>query len=318
MVVRVVAVAMLMTVFAATASAVDTLPAVDDKMDGLAEAASPIQPVRRAVRLVGELPGMASGLLTDALPLVDITAGPQDLLLPGDHIDECLELRPDGHNVRAYGGGPIADQPLLTLRLGVVVDTSYVAAHGAGWQSAAQAEMDAVSAFYEEQVRIRIQVVDKTVIPDAAIGNTGDGSAILASLRNWYETNKAGVQRDAVLMLWGKDVAGSVAGQANCLGAIGDVGESYAWAEAQDDPLDFFGLQGFTDIHVKVAAHELAHLFSAHHHYANCVEGTAFAWGPDDFLAACTLMINDVGLSSLEFSEVNRLAVRGWAEYAGL
>lgn len=316
---RVVAVSLLMGLMAVGPSGGSVpLDLPDGDEVGLTEA-SPIQPVRRVIRQGGMLADGLDDVLADALPLVDAVHGPQDLLFPGDHIDECLELRPDGHNIRAYGGGPIADQPMLTLRLAVAADASFVATHGAGWKPAAQAYINQVSDFYEDQVRIQIQVVDKVSIPDGAFSNTGDGSTILSDLRAWYGANKPGLQRDAVLMLWGKDVAGTVAGQANCLGSIGDVAESFAWAEAGgDEGTPFLGTTAFADQTAKVVAHEIAHLFSAHHHYSNCVEGTAFAWGTDDFLAYCTLMINDIGLASLEFSEVNRLAVRGWAEYAGL
>jgi hypothetical protein len=51
----------------------------------------------------------------------------------------------------------------------------------------------------------------------------------------------------------------------------------------------------------------------AHHHYANCAEGL-LADPPPGELSPCTLMINAVDLSSLNFGTFNGLVVRGHME----
>ena len=92
----------------------------------------------------------------------------------------------------------------------------------------------------------------------------------------------------------------ALAGQADCIGGIAFADSAFAIGEASTE----FS----ADTPVLVAAHELGHLLGAHHHYANCAESLVA------FQNFCTLMINDVGLASLQFSSLNGAIVRGHAE----
>ncbi|HVL32281.1 MAG TPA: hypothetical protein VM600_01735 [Actinomycetota bacterium] len=56
-----------------------------------------------------------------------------------------------------------------------------------------------------------------------------------------------------------------------------------------------------------VAAHELGHVFGAHHHYANCIEGVSHEGS-----TLCTVMLPIRG--ALRFSTLNGMIVRGHVE----
>ena len=97
-----------------------------------------------------------------------------------------------------------------------------------------------------------------------------------------------------------------VAGLADCVGGIRFPEAAFAVGEA--------GLRDDPEWHVwggKVAAHEIAHLLGAQHHYANCAEGDPEATRQD--LTPCTLMFNDVLLVSLRFATLESAVTRGHA-----
>ena len=116
---------------------------------------------------------------------------------------------------------------------------------------------------------------------------------------------------DVVYTLTSKDVGAGgagegVAGLADCIGGIRFPDAAFAAGEA--------GLQDDAEWHVwggKVAAHEIAHLLGAQHHYANCAEGDPEAIQED--LTPCTLMFNDVLFVSLRFGTLEGTVTRGHA-----
>ncbi len=114
---------------------------------------------------------------------------------------------------------------------------------------------------------------------------------------------------DVVYTMVGSEIASSVAGQADCVGGI--VYPDAAFAVGEANTVDDFQ----TKVSGKIAAHEIAHLLAAHHHFANCVEGD-----PSDVLTdltPCTLLFNDVGFISLKFSTLEGAVVRRYAvDYA--
>ncbi len=89
-----------------------------------------------------------------------------------------------------------------------------------------------------------------------------------------------------------------------------------AFAVGEDFTPDESADLGFTalarNLTAKVAAHEVGHLMGGHHHYANCAEGLLSEVGSE--LSPCTLMFNAVDASSLNFSSLNGLVVRGHGE----
>ena len=118
---------------------------------------------------------------------------------------------------------------------------------------------------------------------------------------------------DAVYAVTDIDVSGAIAGKADCIGGIRFADRSFAAGEIDlnEQPLQF-GVTMFQDMSAKILSHEVGHLLGAHHHYSNCVEGVPTET-VDDALSVCTLMINDVGLASLNFSTLNGAIVRGHA-----
>jgi hypothetical protein len=98
----------------------------------------------------------------------------------------------------------------------------------------------------------------------------------------------------------------SVAGQADCIGGVRYAHRAFAVGETGLEDRDDWSKYGG-----KIAAHEVAHLLGAHHHYANCAEGDPEGIRQD--LTPCTLMFNDVFFISLRLSTIEAAAVRGHA-----
>lgn len=108
---------------------------------------------------------------------------------------------------------------------------------------------------------------------------------------------------------------GAVAGRADCVGGVRYPDKAFAVGEWDSNAAA--GLAGqasfFANHGAKIAAHEIAHLLGAHHHYASCVEGVS-SQPTEDAASVCTLMINDLSLASLDFSTLNQAVVRGYAD----
>ena len=123
---------------------------------------------------------------------------------------------------------------------------------------------------------------------------------------------------DVVALLTRKDIEAGLAGkgvvgQADCIGGIELPDRAFMVAEARSEkPTRFASVNFFLYAQARVIAHEIGHLLGAHHHYSNCVEGV-----PSEALeleaSPCTVMINDVGLASMNFSALNAAIVRGHA-----
>lgn len=105
----------------------------------------------------------------------------------------------------------------------------------------------------------------------------------------------------------------SLAGVADCIGGVRYPDRAFAVGE-YDKTFTAFGFELPPDFTAAVGAHEIGHLFGAHHHYATCSRPAAPV---SDGLDVCTIMFPDIGLAGLEFSAVNAAVVRGHAyEYA--
>jgi hypothetical protein len=119
---------------------------------------------------------------------------------------------------------------------------------------------------------------------------------------------------DVVYAVSDIDMSGAVAGKADCIGGVRARDSAFAAGEIDlaEAPLSLLGVTMFQDQSAKIMAHEVGHLLGAHHHYANCAEGVPTETVPDA-LSVCTLMINDIGLASLNFSTLNGTIVRGHA-----
>lgn len=120
---------------------------------------------------------------------------------------------------------------------------------------------------------------------------------------------------DVVYLLTEKDLS-DAAGRADCIGGVRYPDAAFAVGEnyRSENLLGIFYKNGTA----KIAAHEIGHLMGAHHHYANCAEGTPGAVeevGP----TPCSLMFNFIDFLSLRFSVLEGAAVRGHAiEFASM
>ncbi len=208
----------------------------------------------------------------------------------------------------------------------------------------AEAAVDAAAAPYET-LDIKLVPTFKTVsftsngnlVEDGLSRPNGDADRIIREARVLVGGKRPeGI--DAVYVLTNKDIFTfvdadgdtkpdederdySVAGKVHCIGGIRFDTEAFAIGEhrikEKSQLLVASRLGNFT---AKVAAHEIAHLLGAHHHYANCHEGLAkeVVAGGDVDAGPCTLMINDVSLATLNFSTVDSAIVRGHAvRYVG-
>ena len=153
---------------------------------------------------------------------------------------------------------------------------------------------------------------------DAGEGDTPIPSSrstrLLEDMKKWtLGTRPADV--DVVYLLTEKDLS-DAAGRADCIGGVRYAEAAFAVGEnyRAEDLLGVFYKNGTA----KIAAHEIGHLMGAHHHYANCAEGTPGAIeevGP----TPCSLMFNYIDFLSLRFSSLEGAAVRGHAiEFASM
>lgn len=122
---------------------------------------------------------------------------------------------------------------------------------------------------------------------------------------------------DVVYLLTSDHITGGTAGVADCIGGIRYPNRAFGIGEEEPDPPPSQSLNFCcTWATAKIAAHEVAHLLGAHHHYANCAEGAPAAV-EDRHLLTCTMMFNDVGAVNLRFSTLEGAVVRGHAvQYA--
>ena len=159
--------------------------------------------------------------------------------------------------------------------------------------------------------------LDVVGVQEAVLEGT-DSKGLLNQAKTLFPDGERPVGADAVLIFTSVNLTNStgdaVAGQADCVGGIEFPRKAFVVIEADrsDEPLDFEGVTMFGHTTAKIAAHELAHLFGAHHQYANCVEGIP-SESEDAEASPCTVMFNDVGLVSLAFSALEGTVVRGYA-----
>lgn len=160
-------------------------------------------------------------------------------------------------------------------------------------------------------------------------GDEVDASNLIQLAKDLYggkRPRRASLYTDVVYVLTDKDIeeapplGNAVAGLADCIGGVRYDHHAFAVGEAYSEPFSLVPAPSppnpifYTNFGAKVAAHEIGHLFGAHHHYMNCLEvppptDPNYGYGGD----RCTLMTNFVDFTSLRFSSVNRSVVRGHA-----
>jgi hypothetical protein len=169
----------------------------------------------------------------------------------------------------------------LEIRVGVLLDGVFA--------GDATAALSAANSAYEPLALRLVPVFFQSV----AFTGTDSSGLIEQATARFGGGRPKGV--DLVYAFTSKNMTGgsfgdAVAGQADCIGGVAYPDRAFAVGEI---------LGEYT---ADIAGHEIGHLMGAHHHYANCGE------------RICTLMFNDVGLTSLGFSSLNGAIVRGHAE----
>ena len=236
-------------------------------------------------------------------------AGPEECLEPAPAAADVKGVTDDNRTVRLDVAVPIDVAESGEIAALLADQDPSVAAQG-------QARFDALT----QKVHGILDAAITTYAPlgidlrfhyDLMVSRTNNIDELIADAKAHYG-GRVPVGMDAVYAITDIDVSGSVAGKADCIGGIRYATRSFAAGEIdlQEVPLSFLGVTMFRDISAKILAHEIGHLLGAHHHYANCVEGIPTDTVPDA-LSLCTLMINDIGLASLNFSTLNGAVVRG-------
>jgi hypothetical protein len=122
---------------------------------------------------------------------------------------------------------------------------------------------------------------------------------------------------DLVHTLTTKDLVG-ISGYADCVGGVLSRSRAFSASEVRTSKVYLVGsveapVWPYTPYSKGIlATHEIGHLFGGNHDYANCAEGAAAA-GYDAAPGPCTVMYTPISASSLGFSALNRVEVRGHA-----
>lgn len=226
--------------------------------------------------------------------------GPDPTLIDREDAQDCSEWTP------AAVATPIDESKELTLEVYVLLDGISIDRGKQIMETVARAytplNIKIVPAF--EQVTFKPDTTDPPPFGSGDPAHSRDLMQVakdhLSGARPWGS--------DVVYTMSATPIAGGVAGVAYCIGGVRYATRAFAIGEAVEDPSEESGWFN-TNTTAKIAAHEIAHLLGAHHHYANCAEGDKGAIVPE--MALCTVMINDVGLVSLQFSTLERSVVRG-------
>lgn len=203
--------------------------------------------------------------------------------------------------------------PLVDSGDEITVDLFLVGDRGIGEYRMAQLVTRAQKAYTPLNMKLNI-VGTREVIFEGT-----DSVGLIEQTKDLFPDGERPPGADAVLMftsanLTAPGLGDAVAGQADCVGGIEFPTKAFVVVEDRsgDAPTNFGPLTLFGQTPAKIAAHELAHLFGAHHQYANCAEGIP-SEAEDAEASPCTVMFNDVGLVSLAFSALEGSVVRGYA-----
>ncbi len=255
-------------------------------------------------------PVKADDLLVDPVIDHDPEACPQDVVEAATFVAQPL-------------ADPTRPWSLRTMHLAVAVHPSYRSYAGDDWHNELEELVANASAFYEAELGIRLVLVHVDELAPGELPATYQtpGPDILDELAALYQSKHPDLDRDAVVLLFGKDVAGGLAGMAMCLGGtLNPSDHSYMFMEAQIDSWTVDPHVSPRPVHdaaTKILAHELGHLLAAQHRNSNCAE-SAPGYQLDDETQACTLMSPALNLLRLDLSTINRLQMRGWAEYVDI
>ena len=250
---------------------------------------APPAPIRTLRGVVAQIPGstVAGSRLEDGLhamitlpdgdrywvqPIAPLVAGAPEHLHVVYHDEDVLavagfcgtndKLRADAGEAPLGGGGsggPCGANPLVA-ELACDADVEYFNDYGSvtAVQSRINLVINVVNNQYESQVDISHEIttiIVRTSEPDPYTSfNSG---ALLTEFHNEWVGPQAGIQRDLAHLFTGKNLNGSVIGQAWTIGAVCEFANQYC--HAQSDFSNSFAC--VTDL----SAHELGHLWDAVH-----------------------------------------------------
>lgn len=214
--------------------------------------------------------------------------------------EDCLRLVPP-FVAPQTDLGPSTATP-LTARVVLDSDAALAASLGADAMAMMVAMLVEADSIYEHELGIRFQLVgvhvttDPAAYPEAgakdASGSDPTYDALTPLAARWNA--RTDVERDLVHLFADQDTGFA---QAHCIGAAGIAPYAYSFS-----PLAWE--RGYPTFHTRVIAHEIGHLFSAHHHYGNHVEGP---------LATIMLQGYTPGAKPV-FGTIEKSVIRGWAE----
>lgn len=248
---------------------------------------------------------LLSGVLAVALAAPFAAAGSRPGAAFIDDAEDCLEPVPDGVALPGVND----DGQTISLDVLVLLDGVTVArGHEVMKKTAeAYAPLDISLDYRFEQVAFEPDEPGDATTPPAS-----ESERLLMDAKQWTLGARP-ADADVVYVLTDKDVS-DAAGRADCIGGVRypefafAVGENYRY----EDLAGLFYKFGTA----KITAHEIGHLMGAHHHYANCAEGSPGAvaeGGP----TPCSLMFNFIDFISLIFNNLEGSVVRGHAlQYA--
>lgn len=224
---------------------------------------------------------------------------------PVDVVRECIELVPE--NVSVLDSGQVVELSVMLL-------------------------LDGTDALVAEQIMARAAESYRPLNIDLVLKKTKTVSydtTVSGELIDLGKETVGGVPPKGIdivgvftnkTMQSGTGGAGTVVGQADCIGGIRwDDTSFFVMSDIRhiEDPqsgttgtLNSLGFNPNVDASAEVLSHEVGHLLGAHHHYSNCVEGNLSSAGPTD-LSPCTLMFPAVNFASLNFAALEGATVRG-------
>jgi hypothetical protein len=251
---------------------------------------------------------LVPGLLMAPMGAVGAAPSAPSLPIPGDLIDieeaECSSvntLAPEHHEIPLVGDytTPL-DLDVHVLMVGIDQDA---AQRIMAWAKRVFASINITVRPVYEPVDLKIAPAPDTSASGAVISTSESQAYIDASKAHFGGARPP--HADVVYTMVGGELSSSVAGQADCVGGIAFDDSAFSVGEANAEDAGWVRMSG------KIAAHEIAHLLAAHHHYANCAQGA-----PDDivdYIQPCTLMFNDALFISPQFSTLEAAVVRRWA-----
>ena len=226
--------------------------------------------------------------------------------------EDCLRAVPSDVTPMAEPLAGPTEAEHLDARIVLDADAQFLDQTGRHAFPLMVAFLNEVDGIYQHEVGIRFRLVGVHANTDPSYFPDPEEEAPLAKLAEYWNA-RPDVARDMVHVFTGQK---SGYAQANCIGGAGKPEIAYTFT-----PLNW--ARDFVVFHEQAMAHELGHIFSAHHHYGNHVEGmwtdrAPVAGAPlEEGVQAglATIMIQGYTPGTKPvFGTLEKSVIRGWAE----